>query len=103
MLSELLLFVRIFRTPRSWVRNRCTNWEWDREIRRQLKAPKFTNVGRYDCSLGSLSFWTENYPYEYGYDTTGVIKGMPSRRTVFLLMDALTKHQIGEKNDSKTR
>lgn len=100
-MKELILLVRTFYTPSCWIRNRLTNWQWDREIRQQLKNPKFTNIGRCTCNLGSLDIWIENYPYEYGCDNTGIIKGMPSRRTVFLVMDALTKHQIGEKNESK--
>lgn len=96
MIKELSLFIRVLYTPSCWIRNRPTNREWDKKVRQQLKNPKFTNINSYKCNLRDLTIWTENYPYAYGTDDTGRVKGMPSRRTVFKLRNALTKHKMGE-------
>ncbi len=92
MKKELYYFWRVLITPSCWVRCQKTNKPWDRALRRVLEKPVFTNASQYHAELNGYKLWVENFPYAYATDDTNKIKGMPTRRTVFMIHDALSEH-----------
>jgi len=93
-MNELMYLLKVFVTPMCWIRTSGTNRIWDRAIRHELKNPKFTNYDRYTVELNGKQIWVANYPYASFTDYATSSKGMPSRRTVFMFNDALTKASI---------
>lgn len=91
--------IRTLTTPSCWIRNHKTSKGLSEYIQDQLKGgelPVVTNQG-YCVSLGNKIFWASNYPYAFGAIYQQEHLGMPDRKTVFMLWDALQKTLAAEK------
>lgn len=96
--KELKLWFRVLTTPDCWIRLGKTNKEWDAELREHLKNPVFEK-NEYSpdliIKLNGIRVWVSNYPYSYGdkHCESDKPRKLPSRRTVFMLFDAVQKYK----------
>ena len=89
VLIELGYLVRIIITPGCWIRNNLTNRRYSKIMEAQLEKHQPARISPHRATLNGVEVWVSNYPYDYGSDETGRMKGLPSRRVAFMLRDAM--------------
>ena len=93
--------LRVLTSPLCWLRCEATNTDLDAAINKLLDAGADITSNEYTTRLGPLILWTENFPYAYGGDYTIKGGGLPTRRTVFRLYDAIAAVSITERLSRK--
>jgi hypothetical protein len=101
MLYKIKVWYRIIRTPSCWSRLYGTSEVLSARINLYLDSGESPeNITSYECTLGNLTLWIENWPYAYGYLSTlnepGGVKLLPDRETVFRLRDSV-KYAVEQK------
>lgn len=91
--EELKLFIRVLFSPSCWIRNTRCCPIWDYQLRKELQNPVFTDADRYTIKLNGVCLWSGNFPYaSYSLHPPIGYESLPSRRTVFLIHDAIARH-----------
>lgn len=101
--SEKLKFALLAMMPSHWLRNEPTDRYLTKWINDQLDSGALPEViGPFTAKLSGQLIWIANYPYCYGHlygpmsRASGVmtfssVRGLPNRRTVVRLRDAVFK------------
>lgn len=85
----LKMLLRILATPSCWLRNHHYSDEWDRRINDALDGGAvISEVGELTANINGERIWIANHPYASCTPRPG-LQVMPSRATVFRLMDAI--------------
>lgn len=83
------MLLRILTTPTCWIRNHDYSAEWDRRLNCALdKGAIISDVGTHTVKINGDQIWISNHPYASAVPYLG-LQVMPSRATVFRLMDAV--------------
>ena len=89
--------------PKYWIRNYETDEVWDKMLLGFLENPVFSerideDEAGYIINLNGVAIWIENYPYGFGMyaNPLRLDVGMPSRRTVIKLKEALDNYRMQE-------
>lgn len=96
MIEAIKDFLFAVTHPNHWVRNDGTNNILDKRIREALLNPKFECLCEHTVVLNGVHLWIANYPYAYGdiYANPFHVEGLPKRRTVARLRDAVRKYAM---------
>lgn len=85
--------LRIILTPGCWIRNYRKCSHIDNLINKLLDSGDIQIESECMAIIGGRTIWIGNAPYAAGTLYEGKpVMGMPSRRTVFRLMDAIAEH-----------
>lgn len=95
--------LRVLTNPSCWIRSSATNKELDAAINKLLDAGADITFDSHTTTLGPLTLWTANFPYSYGQEYTIEGIGLPSRKTVFRLYDAIAALKAAECSSSLSR
>ena len=64
-MTKTIDWQRLF-SPRFWLQNDPTDWEWDAALNRLMDKYPVTLAGACTVYLGGVEVWVGNYPYAYG-------------------------------------
>ena len=89
--------IKVFLTPKCWIRINKYNKQWDKKLWNALVAGKIEYVSRFEAYIDEDVVWISNYPYANGsIRIPGDIFDEPlcSRKTALFLQDQLPAARI---------